>query len=83
MSNTELQTKKAKKVLIVEDEGDMCLLLNILLNGEEMQLDHVNSILDAGEYLQKKNLLLLSWIINYRMDSVLISSALLNRNILL
>ena len=40
MSKTASQEKKAKKVLIVEDEGDMCLLLNILLNGKEMELDH-------------------------------------------
>jgi len=48
------QKTKAKKVLIVEDEGDMCLLLNILLNGEEMELDHVQSLLAADEYLQKE-----------------------------
>ena len=53
MANAAPQTTKAKKVLIIEDEGDMCLLLNILLNGEEMELDHVNNITDADEYLQK------------------------------
>lgn len=45
---------KAKKVLIVEDEGDMCLLLNILLNGKEMELDHVKSLAGAEAYLQKE-----------------------------
>lgn len=49
-----MEDKKAKKVLIVEDEGDMCLLLNILLNGEEMELDHVQNLLAADEYLQKQ-----------------------------
>ncbi len=48
------QETKAKKVLIVEDEGDMCLLLNILLNGKDMELDHVQSLLAADEYLQKE-----------------------------
>ena len=43
-----------RKVLIIEDEGDMCLLLNILLNGKEMELDHVKDILSAEEYLQKE-----------------------------
>ncbi|MFL5810085.1 MAG: response regulator [Flavisolibacter sp.] len=52
MTKTAQQTKKASKVLIVEDEGDMCLLLNILLNGEEMELDHVQNLLAADEYLQ-------------------------------
>lgn len=54
MTKTTLpQTDVKKKVLIVEDEGDMCLLLNILLNGEEMELDHVQTLLAADEYLQK------------------------------
>ena len=43
-----------KKVLIVEDEGDMCLLLNILLNGKEMDLDHVKNLKAAEDYLQKE-----------------------------
>jgi DNA-binding NtrC family response regulator len=46
--------EKAKKVLIVEDEGDMCLLLNIMLTGKEMELDHVKSLASAEEYLQKE-----------------------------
>jgi two-component system, OmpR family, response regulator len=50
MSTTTLQ---AKKVLIIEDEGDMCLLLNIMLNGKEMELDHVKTLSAAEEYLQK------------------------------
>lgn len=54
MSKTTLQENRTKKVLIVEDEGDMCLLLNILLNGKEMELDHVKTILAASEYLEKE-----------------------------
>jgi two-component system, OmpR family, response regulator len=54
MTKQAPQTANPKKVLIIEDEGDMCLLLNILLNGEEMELDHVPSLLAADEYLQKK-----------------------------
>ena len=44
---------KAKKVLIVEDEGDMCLLLNLLLSGKGMELDHVKTLAGATEYLQE------------------------------
>jgi DNA-binding NtrC family response regulator len=51
---TTLQSEKLKKVLIIEDEGDMCLLLNILLNGKEMELEHVKSLAAAEEYLQKE-----------------------------
>src|SRR5687768_9628918 len=54
MTKATLQEKQLKKVLIVEDEGDMCLLLNILLNGKEMELDHVKNITAAGEYLEKE-----------------------------
>lgn len=49
---TTLQETRLKKVLIVEDEGDMCLLLNIMLDGKEMELEHVNSISAADEYLK-------------------------------
>ena len=54
MSSETLQAKALKKVLIVEDEGEMCLLLNILLNGEEMELDHVKTLSGAEEYLQQE-----------------------------
>jgi DNA-binding response OmpR family regulator len=54
MKNPTPQSEKAQKVLIIEDERDMCLLLNVLLSGKEMELDHVNSLLAADEYLQKE-----------------------------
>ncbi len=53
MANNPLQEKHLQKVLIVEDEGDMCLLLNIMLNGK-VDLDHVKSIQSAEDYLQKE-----------------------------
>jgi len=49
-----LATKQPKKVLIIEDEADMCLLLNILLNGKEMELDHVKNLTAAEEYLKNE-----------------------------
>ena len=54
MSNSTTQPQKAKKILIIEDEGDMCLLLNILLNGKDMELDHVKNLTAASEYLQQE-----------------------------
>ena len=54
MPKSSSENTKLKKVLIVEDEGDMCLLLNILLNGKEMELDHVKNISAAEEYLQNE-----------------------------
>lgn len=53
MPNSKPSAQLLPKVLIVEDEGDMCLLLNIMLNGK-VDLDHVKSILSAEEYLQKQ-----------------------------
>jgi len=46
-----MANSKSKKVLIVEDEGDMCLLINILLTGKGMELDHVKTLTRAEEYL--------------------------------
>ena len=53
MENSTLQSTKTKKVLIIEDEGDMCLLLNILLNGKEMELEHVKNLSTAQQYLSE------------------------------
>lgn len=53
MANTKLQGKSLRQVLIVEDEGDMCLLLNIMLNGK-VDLDHVKNLAAAEEYLQNE-----------------------------
>jgi DNA-binding response OmpR family regulator len=54
MTKTTLQHKATKKVLIVEDEGEMCLVLNILLDSDEMKLDHVDNLLAADEYLKNE-----------------------------
>ena len=55
MSNTTaLKRNATKKVLVVEDEGEMGLLLDIILNDKGFELDYVNNILSADEYLQKQ-----------------------------
>src|SRR5437868_3498416 len=54
MTNTTIEIKTAKKILIVEDEGEMCLLLNILLTDGELELEHVKNLAAAGEYLSKE-----------------------------
>jgi DNA-binding response OmpR family regulator len=51
MTKTAVQRKK---VLIIEDEGDMCLLLNIILTGKELELDHVKNLAAAQSYLQQE-----------------------------
>lgn len=57
-----MKTKTApSKVLIIDDEGDLCLLLNILLDGKGFDVEHVQSIAKAEEYLlqEKPSLILL------------------------
>jgi two-component system, OmpR family, response regulator len=45
--------KVTKKILVVEDEGHMRLVFDMILNERELQLDYVNNLLDADEYLQQ------------------------------
>ncbi|MEJ7625943.1 MAG: response regulator [Ferruginibacter sp.] len=54
MSQITVADKKLKKVLIIEDEGDVCLILNIMLKGKNIDLEHVNSIARAKDYLNKE-----------------------------
>jgi two-component system, OmpR family, response regulator len=55
MSNTtNLKQKVAKKILVVEDEGGMSLVLDMILNERKFQIDYVNNLLAAEEYLQKE-----------------------------
>ena len=53
-TSTATKIKAAKKVLVVEDEGEIALLLNIILNEKNLELDYVNNLLSADEYLQKE-----------------------------
>ena len=55
MSNVTAPPKKtAKKVLVIEDEGEIGLLLNIILNENDFELDYVKDLSSADEYLQKE-----------------------------
>ena len=42
-----------KKILVVEDEGQIGLVLNMILSDRDLDLDYVNNLLDAAEYLEK------------------------------
>ncbi len=46
---------ETKKILIIEDEGDICLLLNIILTDNKIDLDHVNTIEKAKDYLNRES----------------------------
>lgn len=54
MPNTaKLKPGVNKKILVVEDEGEMGLVLDMILGEKNLELDYLNNLLDAEEYLQK------------------------------
>lgn len=53
MNKTTLPLSPLKKILIIEDEGDICFLLNIILKGNEIDLEHVNTLAQAKIFLKE------------------------------
>ena len=47
------KTRQAKKLLVVEDQGEMCLVLDLILSDRKFELDYVSNLLDADEFLTK------------------------------
>ena len=47
------KAKLAKKLLVVEDEGQIGLVLNMILSERNFDLDYVSNLLSAQEYLEK------------------------------
>src|SRR5262249_42134926 len=43
----------SNKILLVEDEGQIGLILNMILSDRKFELDYVNNLLAADEYLEK------------------------------
>jgi two-component system OmpR family response regulator len=54
MPNATTLRKTVKKALVVEDEGEMGLLLNLFIDEKEIELDYVRDLLSAEEYLEKQ-----------------------------
>ena len=52
-TSTMTKTKRAKKMLVVEDQGEMCLILDLILSERKLESDYVNNLLDADEYMEK------------------------------
>jgi DNA-binding response OmpR family regulator len=42
------------KILVIEDEGEMCLLLSLILDDQGMEVDHVKTLSAAREFLEKE-----------------------------
>ena len=51
---TAIKPKVTKKVLVVEDEGEMGLVLDLVLTERNIHLDYVSTILGAQEYLSEQ-----------------------------
>lgn len=52
MGITDMQTKK--KILILEDEGDICFLLNVMLKNDNVDIEHVNTLSQANVFLKEQ-----------------------------
>jgi two-component system, OmpR family, response regulator len=50
---TKQKSKLAKKILVIEDEGQTGLALNLILAEKKLEMDYVKSLLAASEYLEK------------------------------
>jgi two-component system OmpR family response regulator len=46
------KSQTCQKILIVEDEGDMCLILEMILQKKNIKVDHVKKIAEAAKYLE-------------------------------
>lgn len=46
-------SKPGKKILVVEDEGELGLTLDMILSDRGLEMDYVSTLLDADEYLKK------------------------------
>ena len=53
-NSATVRKKAAKKALVIEDEGEMGLLLNLFMDEDELELDYVKDILSAQEYLKRE-----------------------------
>lgn len=53
MLDTTTGTVLRQKLLIIEDEGEICLLINLLLDGGDLDIEHVKSLSEAVEYFQQ------------------------------
>jgi DNA-binding response OmpR family regulator len=53
-NNTTGTSTPNRNVLLIEDEGEMCLLLNLILDQEGLEIEHVQTLAAADAYLEKK-----------------------------
>jgi two-component system, OmpR family, response regulator len=54
MNATQPQGKKDVRILIIEDEGDICFLLNLMLKKDDVEIEHVNTLAQADVFLREQ-----------------------------
>jgi len=54
-AKTPVEITQKPTLLIVEDEGEICFLINLLLNDKGLEIEHVKTISGAVEYLQQQS----------------------------
>ena len=53
-NNTADVSTANRNVLLIEDEGEMCLLLHLILDDEGLNIEHVKTLAAADAYLERK-----------------------------
>lgn len=46
--------EKKQRILILEDEGDICFLLNVMLKNDNVEIEHVNTLAQADVFLKEQ-----------------------------
>ena len=54
MEDTKTINSKTMNILIVEDEGDISLILNLMLKKENIEIDHVTTLASAAAFLKQQ-----------------------------
>ena len=49
-----MELSKTVNILIVEDEGDICLILNLMLKKNDVEIEHVNTLAKAASFLKQQ-----------------------------
>ena len=55
MTNNKTTDSKNLNILIIEDEGDISLILNLMLKKEAIDIEHVTTLAKAKIHLQEQN----------------------------
>lgn len=49
-----MELSKNLNIFIVEDEGDICLILNLMLKKNDVEIEHVNTLAKAATFLKEQ-----------------------------